>query len=77
MSGKEKKEFDFSEWLSEGLDGMLGSRPKLTPTMPPDFKEHTRSAFREMLLAYRSLVDAVISKTEKEPEQPVTRIKVE
>ena len=53
MNGKERKEFDFSEWLTEGVDGMLGSMPRVTPALPPEFKEHTRTAFREMLLVVR------------------------
>jgi hypothetical protein len=77
MSEKERKEFDFGEWLAEGVDGMLGSVPKVTPALPPEFKEHTKTAFREMLLAYRSLVDAVISKTERQPEDEGVKIKVE
>jgi len=78
MSPEEgKREFDFGEWLSEGLEGLLGGRPKVTGHVPEEFKEHTRAAFREMLLAYRSLLDAAIAKTEGEDESQVTRIKVE
>jgi hypothetical protein len=77
MTDDTKKDFDFGEWLAEGLEGVVGSRPRLTPPMPPEFREHTKSAFREMLLAYRSLVDAAIAKTEKGEEQPVTKIKIE
>jgi hypothetical protein len=77
MESKERKDFDFSEWLAEGVDGMVGSMPKVTPTLPTEFKEHTKTAFREMLLAYRSLVDAVISKTERQPQDEGVKIKVE
>ena len=77
MTEDTKKEFDFGDWLAEGLEGVAGSRPRISPPVPPEFKEHTKAAFREMLLAYRSLVDAAIAKTEKADEQPVTRIKVE
>lgn len=77
MAENEKKDFDFGDWLAEGLDGIVGSRPRLTPPMPAEFREHTKSAFREMLLAYRSLVDAAIARTEKSEEQPVTKIKIE
>ncbi len=48
---------------------------------PEEFKEHQRAARREMLLAWRSLIDARIEKLEnagKEKSEPkVTRIKVE
>ena len=77
MAERERKEFDFGEWLSEGLEGMLGGRPRLLPAAPPEFTEHSKAAFKEMLLAYRSLVDAVASKWDKDSEQPVVRIKVE
>lgn len=77
MSENVKKDFDFGEWLSEGLEGVVGSRPRISPPVPPEFKEHTKAAFREMLLAYRSLVDAAIARTEKAEEQQATRIKVE
>ncbi len=49
--------------------------------LPEDFYEHRRAAKREMLLAWRSLLDAQIEKTEetdKEKSAPkATRIKVE
>ncbi len=49
--------------------------------LPEEFKEHQRAARREMLLAWRSLIDARIEKLEnagKEKAEPkVTRIKVE
>ena len=77
MEARDEKQFEFSEWISEGFEGMLGSRPKVTPKLPREFREHSRAAFREMLLAYRSLLDAVIAKTEQEAEQPTAKIKVE
>ncbi|MHB0878028.1 MAG: hypothetical protein ACYC5O_18490 [Anaerolineae bacterium] len=77
MTEKAKKDFDFSDWLAEGLEGIVGSRPRIAPPMAPEFREHTKAAFREMLLAYRSLVDAAIAKTEKSEELSVTKIKIE
>ena len=48
---------------------------------PAEFQTHRRAAQREMLLAWRSLIDAKIEKldkTEKEKTAPkATRIKVE
>ncbi len=72
-----KRDFDFSEWVSEGFEGVLGSRPKISSPVTEEFREHTRAAFREMLLAYRSLVDAMIDKTEKPAESSATRIKID
>lgn len=72
-----KRDFDFSEWISDGFEGILGSRPRVSNPMTEEFRDHTRTAFREMLLAYRSLVDAVIEKTEKPADEPTTRIKID
>ena len=79
MAEEKGKQFDFSEWLAEGLEGMLGSRPRLTAPLPPEFKQHTKAAFKEMLLAYRSLLDALIAKAEErcEEQAEVTKIKVD
>ena len=33
--------------------------------LPPGFREHRRAARREMLLAFRSMLDAAIEHTEK------------
>ncbi len=49
--------------------------------LPPEFHQHRRAAQREMLLAWRSLIDARIERLEnadKEKSVPqATRIKVE
>jgi len=49
--------------------------------LPEDFKTHRRAAQREMLLAWRSLIDARIEKIEKAEKEKTapkaTRIKVE
>lgn len=48
---------------------------------PPEFQTHQRAARREMLLAWRSLIDARIAKLEEEEKDKTapqaTRIKVE
>ncbi len=48
---------------------------------PDDFRVHRRAAQREMLLAWRSFIDAKIAKLEEEgkekPAAQATRIKVE
>ncbi len=49
--------------------------------LPEEFKTHRRAAQREMLLAWRSLIDARIEKLEKAGKEKTapkaTRIKVE
>ena len=49
--------------------------------VPEDFKTHQRAARREMLLAWRSIIDARIEKLEnidkEKSAQKATRIKVE
>lgn len=71
-----EKEFSLEDWLVEGVRGMR-SRLETTRIMPEAFWEHLRNATRESLLAFRSLIDAAIERTEKKPEKKTTRIKVE
>jgi len=72
----QEKEFVFEDWLSEGLRG-LRERRRRFQLLPEAFWEHTRAARREMLLAFRSLIDAAIERTEARPVKKTTRIKVE
>ena len=73
MGEKEKapkaEAFDLEGWLEEGRKGLRdrlkGERPQL---LPDEFKQHTRAARKEMLLAVRSLLDAVIDKLDGEAE---------
>lgn len=69
-------QFSFEDWLVEGMKGMR-SRLETTRIMPEAFWEHLRNATRESLLAFRSLIDAAIERTEKKQEKKATKIKVE
>jgi hypothetical protein len=77
--GVHAKEFAFEDWLAEGIKGFRGCYKKLSPHLPEDFRQHTKAARREMLLAARSLLDAAIECTEEKPEpkKKATKIKVE
>jgi hypothetical protein len=72
------EEFDLEEWLADGIKGLRhtlkGKRPQI---LPEGFKEHTRAARKEMLLAVRSLLDTAIEELEKEPEEPQKATKIE
>ena len=62
----EAEEFDLEDWLEEGIKGLRSSlkskRPKI---LPEKFKNHTRAARKEMLMAVRSLVDSAIEELEE------------
>ena len=75
--GVHAKEFAFEDWLAEGIKGFRGCYKKLSPHLPEEFRQHTQSARREMLLAMRSLIDAAIESTEEKPKKRATKIKVE
>lgn len=73
----EEREFAFEDWLAEGIKGFRASCKKISPRLPEEFRQHTRTARREMLLAMRSLLDAAIECTEEKPKRKATKIKVE
>ena len=78
--GVHTREFDFEDWLAEGVKGFRATCKELRPFLPEEFRQHTKTARREMLLAMRSLLDAAIERAEKEPEpkkRRTTKIKVE
>ncbi len=78
--GVHAKEFTFEDWLAEGIKGFRGCYKRLSPHLPEEFRQHTHTARREMLLAMRSLLDAAIECTEEREEKPkkkATKIKVE
>jgi hypothetical protein len=74
----EVEEFDLEEWLDEGIRGLRrtlkGKRPQI---LPEQFKEHTRTARKEMLLAVRSLLDAAIEELAGEAEPPKKATKID
>ena len=53
----------------EALEHMKAARQEMRKSMetilPPGFLEHRRAARKEALLAFRSLIDAVIKRTEE------------
>jgi predicted amino acid dehydrogenase len=76
----EEREFIFEDWLAEGIKGFRTRCKELRPFLPEEFRQHTKAARQEMLLAMRSLVDAAIEYTEKEPEpkkRRATKVEVE
>ena len=75
--GVHAKEFVFEDWLAEGIRGFRGSYKIVSSRLPEEFREHTRTARREMLLAMRSLLDAAIECTEEKPKKKATKIKVD
>jgi hypothetical protein len=75
MSEK-SNEFVFEDWVRDGIRGLRRQRMTL---LPEEFWAHMRSARKERLLAYRSLIDAVIERIDETPakKKAPTRIKVE
>ena len=71
-------EFSFTKWLAQGIEGVRPRRV-LPCLMPAEFRKHVRMANREMLLAWRSILDKAIERMEQEEPAPkkVTKIKVE
>ncbi len=64
-------EQDWDQHLGTGLKGMRAEmKDKMKDFPTKDFRSHMRAARREMLLAFRSLLDKAIEKTEEPPEEP-------
>ena len=70
----EEKEFVFEDWLRDGIRGIQRSQKGL---FPEEFYKHARTAGKQALLAYRSLIDAAIERTEQKPAKKRASIKVE
>jgi hypothetical protein len=73
----EEREFDLEDWLAEGVKGFRATCKELRPFLPEEFRQHTKAARREMLMAMRSLLDAAIACTEEKPKKKATKIEVE
>ncbi len=63
---KEKMEHPFKDFVSEEtVDHLKAARAELRKSVaglvPPEFLEHRRAARKEMLLAFRSLLDNALS----------------
>ncbi len=44
-------------------------RESMKAFMPPEFWEHTKQARKEMLLAWRSMIDAALERMDKKEEK--------
>jgi hypothetical protein len=67
------KEFDFAEWLRDGLKGiqaeMKGKKKEIFDFDTSEFRSHLRNASKEQLLAIRSLLDKAIETIEKQESE--------
>ncbi len=73
-------EHDWEEHVSTGMKGLRADvMDKMKDFPSADFRMHTRAARREMLLAFRSLLDMAIDRLEDKPkpEEPKGRINIE
>ncbi len=73
----EEREFDFEDWLAEGIKGFRARCKEPRLFLPEEFRQHSKAARREMLLAMRSLLDAAIECAEEKPKKKATKIEVE
>lgn len=69
------------EWEYDTEEGLtLHIRPKFRKLVLGEARSHVRASRKEMLLAFRSLIDAAVKKMdekEKAPEKRRTKIKIE
>ena len=73
-----EREFVFEDWLSEGIKGLREKHRRMHKRLvPEEFCTHLKAAKKETLLAFRSLVDEAIERTEPETHKKATKIKVE
>ncbi len=64
-------EKDWEDELANGIKGIRADMKDKMKSFPtPEFRAHMRAARREMLLAFRSILDKAIEKTEEKPEEP-------
>jgi len=73
-----EKEFVFEDWLTEGIRAMRArAHERKHKVVPEEFCGHMRTARKEFLLAFRSLIDEAVKQTEPESPKKATKIKVE
>lgn len=63
-----EEEFDFEEWLSQGIRAMKRAKKSPWQKRHKVYKKHMQAASKEVLMAFRSLVDEVIEQFEEEEE---------
>ena len=75
------EEFNVGSWVSDGVKGAKNAVQGLgSGLLPEEFKMHLKASRKEFLLAFRSLVDKAIAKTDapkKAASRRATKIKVE
>jgi hypothetical protein len=79
---EEEKQLSWEDHLAEAIKSFRGEMKEMhAEWLPADFHTHRRAAQKEMLLAWRSLIDARIEKLEKAEKTKsapkATKIKVE
>lgn len=79
---EEEKQLSWEDHLAEAIKAFRGEMKELRAEwLPAEFHTHRRAAQKEMLLAWRSLIDARIEKLEKAEKEKTTpkatKIKVE
>ncbi len=77
-----EKEMTWEDHLAEAIKSFRKEMKEWRGDMfPEEFRTHRRAARREMLLAWRSMIDARIAKLDEEEKEKTspqaTRIKVE
>ncbi len=82
---EEQKKADTMRWDEHLKAGMEGLKDELRETLDSretfsNVRKHSRAAMKEMLMAWRSLIDGAIERideAEKPGAQRVTKIKIE
>ncbi len=65
-------------WIRDNTPDKMAKR--MTRVLPVDFREHMMAARREQMLAFRSLLDAMIGRSERSEERTrrrATKVEVE
>jgi hypothetical protein len=67
----EEKELGWEDYLAKTIKAFRAEVHEGGPKglLPEEFWKHRRAAKKEMLLAWRSLLDTAIERLEKEPEK--------
>jgi hypothetical protein len=67
----EEKELTWEDYLAKTIKAFRAEVHEGGPKglLPEEFWKHRRAAKKEMLLAWRSLLDTAIERLEKEPEK--------
>lgn len=78
MVNETEREFRVNDWLKEGAEGINARRRNMMHGLiPKPFSNHMRAARREMLLAFRSLIDEAIERIDPDGKPRGKTIKVD